>query len=236
MAAPRYPNGRYPLNLFVHRGGDLYLSPSLNARWNEAVRIGLEKYGVRLYITGPSSRGWDGANGYRWYERQVTYKNAFGEWAASPGTSSHGGVYRGQEVFAVDVSNWANLAPGNRSLAWSRFVAIMKAVGLTTDFVSPREEWHVGDFNNAWVVPTFGNTTVKPGTTNKPKPATETYEEYDMEMNYIYNRTPYDRVYAINPITGKKRALPKAEWEAAKLAGARYYVATKAQADEVPNA
>ena len=53
---------------------------------------------------------------------------------------------------------------------------------------------------------------------------------------YIYNRTPYDRVYVIHPLTGKKRALPKAEWEAAKLAGAKAYDADKHLTDEIPNA
>lgn len=190
--SPLYPNGRYPLDLFVHRGGDLYLSPSLNARWDEAVRLGLEKYGVRLYITGPSGRGWDGANGYRWHEKQVRYKNAFGIWAASAGTSSHGGSYRGQEVFAVDVANWRDLAPGSQSLAWARFVALMKVVGLQTDFVTPREEWHVGDFNNAWIVPSFGQVTVNPNTTRKPEDEMNNdrycwYNDGSRQINAIYN-------------------------------------------------
>lgn len=194
-----YQNGRYPLSLFIHRGGDLYLSPSLNARWNEAVRLGVEKYGVRLYITGPSSRGWDGANGYRWYAKQVQYKNAFGIWAASAGTSSHGGSYGGQEVFALDVANWRDLAPGNQSLAWARFVALMKIVGLRTDFVTPREEWHVGDFNNAWAVPSFGQVTINPNTTKKP-------EDEDMPkfvMHHKMTGSTYD-VLITEPSSGFK--------------------------------
>lgn len=186
-----YPNGRYPLGMFVHLGGDLYLSPSLNARWNEAVRLGIEKYGVRLHITGPSPRGWDGANGYRWLEKQVQYKSAFGIWAAYPGASSHGGSYRGREVFALDVANWRDLAYGNQSLAWARFVALMRVVGLTTDFVSPREEWHVGDFNNAWVVPSFGHIQVNPDATNRhEEEMTDKYCYYTdgaTVMNAIYN-------------------------------------------------
>ncbi|AWY05878.1 endolysin [Microbacterium phage Pioneer3] len=198
---PAYANGRYPLGLFVHRGGDLYLSPSLNARWNEAVRLALEKYGVRLYITGPSGRGWDGWNGYRPYDIQVKYKKEFGQWAASAGTSSHGGVYRGQEVFALDVANWGSLAPNNLTLAWSRFVAIMRLVGLTTDFVSPREQWHVGDFNNAWVVPRFGAISVNPSTTALP-------EQEDDDMRPLYVMDDVDGNgrpgwALLNPRTGK---------------------------------
>lgn len=149
-----YKNGRYPLSKFIHRGGNIYLTPSLNARWNEAVKIAQEKYGVRLWITGDND-GLGGWNGYRPYEAQVAYKRYYGNKAAAPGFSSHGGQYSGQEVFALDVANWNDLAP-NDSLAWARFVAIMKSVGLRTNFVSPVERWHVGDFNNAWVAPDFG--------------------------------------------------------------------------------
>lgn len=188
-----YSNGRYPLNNFIYRGGNIYLSPSLNARWNEAVRLALEKYGVRLYITG-NGDGLGGWNGYRPYSAQIIYRNYYGEMAATPGYSSHGGYYSGQEVFALDVNNWADLAPGNRSLAWARFKAIMTIVGLRTDFVSPQELWHVGDFNNAWAVPAFGQVTIKPGTTNKPKPASE---EEDEDMKGMYFTRGGKTVYAL---------------------------------------
>lgn len=167
-----YPNGRFPLHLFVHRGGNIYLSPSLNARWNEGVRLALEKYGVRLYITGDID-GLGGWNGYRPFEAQVRYRRHYGIMAAVEGTSSHGGLYQGREVFAADVANWQDLAPGNRTLAWSRFVALMKIVGLTVDFVKPREQWHIGDFNPAWTAPVFGAVAVNPGTTNRPTPVPE---------------------------------------------------------------
>lgn len=173
-----YANGRYPLHLFVHRGGNIYLTPSLNARWDEAVRLGVEKYGVRLYITGDID-GLGGWNGYRPFDPQVRYRAHYGIMAAVPGTSSHGGKYQGREVFAADVANWQALAPGNPSLAWSRFVALMTIVGLTVDFVKPREQWHVGDFNPAWTVPTFGAVAVNPGTTNRP---TDVHKEDEMAL------------------------------------------------------
>lgn len=164
-----YANGRYPLDLFVHRGGNLYFTPSLNARWNEMVRLAVEKYGVRLYVTGDVD-GLGGWNVYRPFDPQVAYRRHYGIMAAVPGTSSHGGRYKGQEVFAVDVANWRDLAPGNDSLAWGRFVALARTVGLTVDFVSPRELWHIGDFNHAWIAPVFGAVAVNPGTTNRPSP------------------------------------------------------------------
>lgn len=172
---PTYSNGRFPLNLFVHRGGNIYLSPSLNARWDEAVRRGVEQYGVRLYITGDID-GLGGWNGYRPYDAQVKYRIRYGQGAAEPGKSSHGGNYRGRESFALDVANWSSLAPGNEALAWSRFVGLMTGVGLTVNFVTPKELWHVGDFNNAWVAPDFG--TASGG--NNSEPVSEEDDEMDL--------------------------------------------------------
>lgn len=150
-----YANGRIPLDLLVHLGGQVYLPPGTAARWRWVVAEGKRRWGVTFYITGPSSRGWDGWNGYRPYDIQVKYKNAFGNMAASPGTSSHGGFYRGQEVFAVDVANW-------NAVTWSRFSGLMAEAGLRTNFVSPEERWHVGDFNNPWVVPSFAGASPAP--------------------------------------------------------------------------
>ncbi len=171
-------NGQYPLGWFIYRGGNIYLSPSLNARWNEAVRLALEKYGIRLYITG-NIDGLGGWNGYRPLSAQILYRKHYGIGAAVAGFSSHGGWFRGQEVFALDCANWQDLALGNQTLAWSRFSALMRLVGLTVDFVTPRELWHVGDFNPAWSAPVFGAVTVNPSTTNRPVPPPE---EDDMLM------------------------------------------------------
>ena len=150
-----YPNGRVPLNLLVHLGGQIYLPPGTTARWRWAVAEGKRRWGVTFYITGPSSRGWDGWNGYRPLDIQRKYKDAFGNMAAPTGTSSHGGFYRGQEVFAIDVANWA-------AVTWSRFSGLMAEAGLRTNFVSPEERWHVGDFNNPWVVPAFAAPPAPP--------------------------------------------------------------------------
>jgi hypothetical protein len=162
-----YANGRYPLNLFIHRGGNIYLTPSLNARWDEMVRLALEKYGVRLWITGDID-GLGGWNGYRTWDAQGRYKAYYGNKAAAQGYSSHGGRYQGQEVFALDIANVDDLAPGNPALARARLTALAQTVGLRVNFVTPTEWWHVGDFNNPWVAPVFGHVTVNPTTTNRP--------------------------------------------------------------------
>ncbi|WP_295103477.1 hypothetical protein [uncultured Microbacterium sp.] len=173
-----YANGQYPLHLFIHRGGNLYFTPSLNARWDEMVRLALEKYGVRLYITGDID-GLGGWNVYRPIGPQRNYRRHYGIRAAEPGKSSHGGKYRGQEVFAADIANVDSLAPGNPSLARARLTALAKAVGLTVNFVTPTEWWHVGDFNPAWAAPSFGAVAINPGTTNRPAPISK--EDDDMQ-------------------------------------------------------
>lgn len=140
-----YPNGQVPLDKLVHLGGLIYLPPGTAARWLWVVAEGKRRWGVTFYITPASARGWDGWNGYRPLDAQKKYRNAFGQMAAVPGHSSHGGFYGGQEVFAIDVANWG-------AVTWSRFSGLMAEAGLRTNFVSPEERWHVGDFNNPWVI------------------------------------------------------------------------------------
>lgn len=171
-----YANGRFPLDLFIHRGGNIYLTPGLNARWNEMVRLGVEKYGVRLYITGDID-GLGGWNGYRPWDAQGRYKAHYGKGAAAQGYSTHGGKVSGRQVFAVDVANVDALAPNNPGLARARLTALAKAVGLTVNFVTPPEWWHIGDFNDAWTVPVFGAVTINPGTTNRPSEEDDMYDD-----------------------------------------------------------
>ncbi|MBT2484848.1 MULTISPECIES: hypothetical protein [unclassified Microbacterium] len=228
-----YRNGEVPLHKLIHVQNNIWLPAGTLARWNWAVQQGVKKYGVRLRITGQNSTGKYTWNGYRPLSAQKLYRNAFGQLAAVPGWSSHGGWYHNQEVFAIDVDNWAEMG-------WARFAALMRLAGLRVDFVSPREQWHVGDFNNPWVIPAFASSGsgshLNPKPAPKPAPKPDESEEDDMEPSYVYNRAPYDRVYVIHPITGKKRPLSKAEWEAAKLNGAKAWDATKAQVDEIKNA
>lgn len=154
-----YANGRFPLSMLVHLGGKIYLPAGTAARWQWMVAQALAKYGVLLYITP----GW---NGYRPYDIQVEYRRDLGIWAAVPGYSSHGLIYRGKLVAAADVGNWQDLAPGNQALAWSRFKALCRLAGFTVDFVTPQELWHIGDFNDVWTPPAF-----TAGNASKPTPA-----------------------------------------------------------------
>ncbi|WAC68915.1 hypothetical protein [Microbacterium sp. SL75] len=169
----RYDNGRAPLSDLVYLGPDFYLPAGTAARWAELRRLGVEKYGVLIYVTP----GW---NGYRPLDVQVQYREELGIWAAVPGRSSHGLTYQGRDCAAIDVNNWRALAPGNESLAWGRFVALCRLVGFTVDFVTPREEWHIGDFD-PFTIPAFAAIAINPATTAKPE------EDYEMADLYIFD-------------------------------------------------
>lgn len=180
---PRYANGQIPYTALVKFGagfsnGEAYewwTSPASLARLNQLIRLGRDKYGVTLRVTP----GW---NAYRPLDVQKRYRARLGIMAAVPGFSSHGGSLNGSDCLAFDIGNWADLAPGNPSLAWARFVALCKAAGFTTDFVKPREQWHTGDFN-PWAAPSFASVVIKPHTTSKPDAAEE---EDDMKSKYSF--------------------------------------------------
>lgn len=170
---PRYANGQAPLSAMIKIGDEQYLPAGTCARWRELQRLAWEKYGVWLVI----SPGW---NAYRPLNIQIQYRAELGIWAAVPGYSSHGLTYGGRECAAIDVYNWASLAPGNESLAWARFVALCRLVGFTVDFVTPRELWHIGDFNDVWTAPAFAAVVINPATTALPEPP----QEDDMPINF----------------------------------------------------
>lgn len=192
-----YLNGRIPETLMVEldRGVDKYgvwkhlAPPGTAARLKQLAKLSYEKYRVTLRPTP----GW---NVYRPYRIQELYRADLGIWAAPAGWSSHGGVYGGQPCMAADIGNWAQLAPGNPTIAWSRFVALCRIVGLRVDFVTPREQWHVGDFN-PWVLPTY--------TAIRIKPLPVTPEETDMPLRarstktgnwYVIGEFTYTRILA----------------------------------------
>ena len=157
-----YANGRIPLNLLFHLGANFYLPIGTAARWLWFVAEGKRRFGVVFRITGDGD-GLGGWNAYRPYDAQVAYKRKYGQWAASAGTSSHGGTWGGREVFAIDVDNWA-------AVPWAQFVALASEAGFRTNFVTPTERWHIGDFNNAWDVPAFAASYVS-------NPASDNYGE-----------------------------------------------------------
>lgn len=141
-----YANGRVPLSLLVHLGGNLYMFPGMYQRWLNLVALVKQRHGVTLRITR-GSQGWDDWNGYRPYEAQVIYRQKLGNMAAYPGYSSHGGSYGGRESGAIDVNNWA-------AIGRDAFFKACRDVGLTPGTDS-RENWHVVDYS-PWAGPSGG--------------------------------------------------------------------------------
>lgn len=117
------------------------LTPGTYARHLALVDLAYKRTGR---ILTPS----DGWGTYRPYDAQVIARRVFGNGAAVPGTSSHGGFWEGRETLAIDYSNWSFVYGGNRAA----FYADCWAVGLTPGMIEPRrgypdEPWHVIDMN-----------------------------------------------------------------------------------------
>lgn len=90
----------------------------------------------------------DGWSTYRPLWAQEIARRIHGIFAATPGTSSHGGFWEGRETLAIDFSNWSLVYGGDRAA----FYADCWAVGLTPGMIEPRrgypdEPWHVIDMN-----------------------------------------------------------------------------------------
>lgn len=148
-----YANGQVPVELLVHVSGVTYLPPGTYVRWLYLKALANHRFGVDLRITSQFSNAWNAWNGYRPLAAQRMYRDAYGIMAAYPGTSSHGGTYRGQEVFAIDVENW-------NELGWANFAGLAGEAGFTVNFVTPQELWHIGDFNDPWSVPSFAGENI----------------------------------------------------------------------------
>lgn len=97
---------------------------------------------------------------YRPLGPQKMLKKRFGIMAATPGTSSHGGLWEGRQVMAIDYSNWSSVYGGDRA-AWFRDV---RAAGFVPDMISPRrgypdEPWHVIDYEPWAAIPSGGGSS-----------------------------------------------------------------------------
>lgn len=162
----RFPNGGIPGHLLVEVGPYHWLTPGTAQRWAGLVADVLANEGVRLRIT-------PGKNAYRDYEGQVFAKdNACAEGdcndAADPGTSSHGGEYRGRDSMAIDVANWGELGQ-------AKWYAYCRKHGFEPGFFD-WEPWHIID----WAPYTMPS----PSGGKAPKPETEEpiIEEDDMPI------------------------------------------------------
>lgn len=93
------------------------------------------------------SQGW---SCFRPYRVQIYARQMYGNGAAYPGTSSHGGFWEGKDTAAIDYGNWGYV------YGWDRdaFYADCRAVGLTPGQIHPSrnrtypdEPWHVIDLD-----------------------------------------------------------------------------------------
>lgn len=150
---PTYSNGYIPESLLVtfatgwsSTDGNWkhQLSPATYAKHLELVK---RSPGGKLAVTP----GW---GAYRPYQAQVVARRLFGNGAAVPGTSSHGGFWEGRQTLAIDYHNWGSIYGWDQA----RWFADVRAVGLTPGMIMrsrgyPDEPWHVIDLDPWAAVP-----------------------------------------------------------------------------------
>lgn len=151
-STPSYRNGFIPEDLLVRfksgwnaTDGEWHhsLSPATYARHRALVARAWDRTGKTLAI----SLGW---SAYRPYAAQVLAQKIHKNYAAEPGTSSHGGFWEGRQTLAMDYGNWASVYSAHGGQA--AFFEDCRAVGLSPGLIMrtrgyPDEPWHVVDLN-----------------------------------------------------------------------------------------
>lgn len=172
---PTYKNGFIPRELLVSVGSGTdahgeyqwLLSPGTAAKHRALVARALKRTGRAL---SPSP----GYSCYRSYYWQQMYRAIWGNGAAVPGTSSHGGVWEGQQTLAIDYGNWAWVYEKYGARKQDEFFADVRAVGLEPGLISrargyPDEPWHVIDLA-PWAAPASTTATPFPVPAVKEEP------------------------------------------------------------------
>lgn len=129
------------------------LTPATYARHLELVRIALARTGRKLEIS-------EGYGAYRPVAAQIRAREMYGNGAAVPRTSSHGGYWEGRETMAIDYGNWAWVYENHGGR--QAFYEDCRKAGLTPGMISrernyPDEPWHVIDLNPR-TMPSFAST------------------------------------------------------------------------------
>lgn len=169
---PRYPNGKIPMDV-LHQFNSGRTVHTINGRqviedWVWALTPGTYQKHLALVAlakrnTGRTLTPSAGYSCYRPYAAQVFARSLYGNGAAWPGTSSHGGWWESRDTMAIDYHNWSSVYNGDRG----KFYADVRAVGLTPGMIStgrgyPDEPWHVIDFDPWRAVPAGGGSTPFP--------------------------------------------------------------------------
>jgi hypothetical protein len=179
--------------IIFHRGwnatdGDWFhgFTPGTYARHLALVARAKARTGRDLYL----SSGW---SSYRPMHAQEIARRIWGNGAAWPGTSSHGGFWEGRETLAGDYGNWAWVYENHGGRA--AFYEDCRAVGLTPGMIEPSrgypdEPWHVIDLNprNA---PAPAGDSATPFPQEDPMPTLrEIYEAVWHGFTFKSGRTP----------------------------------------------
>lgn len=186
---PSYSNGYVPERLLVtfktgwnKTDGNWkhQLSPSTYRKHQRMVELARRRTGRTLEI----SEGW---GAYRPYNIQVIARNLYGNGAAWPGTSSHGGFWEGKQTLAIDYGNWGHVYGWDRAA----FYADVRAAGLAPGLIHPSrgnnypdEPWHVVDLD-PWAPVPAGNKVAAPETVAP----VEQEDEDEMARNVMYKTT-----------------------------------------------
>lgn len=159
---PWYSNGNCPLNrLIVIREGwnstdgnwQHRLPRATLRRFNKLVDITFRRTGRILVITA----GWATD---RPYDIQVIAKRLYGIYAATPGKSSHGMVFEGQQTAAIDVGNWAWCYQNHGGYdQWQKDIREAGFTRLPNGYQQSGEEHHIIDWNPWDDEPEYGGAS-----------------------------------------------------------------------------
>lgn len=179
-----YPNGKIPDHLLIRRG-DFLLTAGTWAKFDDLVARVKKRTGVTLRISTGSTPITRGAGAFRTYAVQVLVKAYWvargqGKMAATPGTSSHGGEFKGRDALAIDINNYTQIP-------LSVFFEEGRKAGFEMGYFDgrngrPYEPWHIIDRDPyRRVTPAGGNSKPVP----KPEPTQSEEDEtmFSVQIN-----------------------------------------------------
>lgn len=231
---PSYSNGYVPEHLLVtfktgwnKTDGNWkhQLSPSTYRKHQRMVELARRRTGRTLEI----SEGW---GAYRPYNIQVIARNLYGNGAAWPGTSSHGGFWENKQTLAIDYANWGWVYDWNRDA----FYADVRTAGLVPGLIHPSrgnnypdEPWHVVDLD-PWAPVPAGNKVAAPETV---VPVEQEDEDEDMSKNVLYTTTEKGkypiRAAVSNDLSGLWIELVDSKWDTVNKLADRYQTGDKVE-------
>lgn len=204
----KYRNGYVPDSELVWFDGGTEKFRSTRkviAAWNALVADVKKTHGVTLVIT-------PGPNAYRDYAQQVAMKTKYTllgkpNRAAMPGTSSHGGNYKGRDSMAIDVNNWA-------AIGKTEFFRMARKHGFATDQVIPQETWHIVMYDPFGPVPSTESSSSSSSSSSSKDVKVKEYHYEDATARksgrtvkpggsfYLHNKTGLATSKALNVVGG----------------------------------